>query len=224
MDTLLRSSFTAGWRALRIAVGACVAGLPVAAALGGECPHERDGEARAWWWKEASAQAVSACFTGEAAVNPPVKSGAAPDTPLFQAARHSPDPAVVRALLAAGAEISPAVSGVDSTVGDDSALHVAARYNENPAVVVELAKAGASHLDDWDEEGKHPLDYAAAFNPNPSVVGVLLEAGAPVNSTDRFDGNTPLHHALRSSRNPAVALVLIKAGADVRAGNISHGF
>ena len=217
MGTSLRSPFAGGFR-LRLAALACMAGLPVAVALGGDCPQGRSGEAAAWWWEDASAEAVAACFADEAAINPPVEAGADPDTPLFQAARYSTDPAVVRALLAAGAAISPPVAGVDSTVGDDTALHVAARYNDNPAVVAELVAARDSPQG-WDEEGNSPLHYAAAFNPNPSVAGALVEAGASVDVEDRSERATPLHHALRSNRNPAVALMLIGAGADVDARN-----
>ena len=206
--------------ACRALAGAGMVLLPVAVALGGECPPEGGGEL---WWRSAGAEAVAACFPDEAAVNPPpAESGDAPAAPLFQAARFSRDPAVVAALLAAGAKIEP--PGSDWWEGADTALHVAARYNENPAVVAELARAGAGFLDQRDEEGNHPLHVAAAFNPNPAVVGVLLEAGASVDAEDSPDRNTPLHHALRSNRSPAVALRLIEAGADVNAGNIDgHG-
>ena len=209
--------------ACRALAGAGMVLLPVAVALGGECPPEEGYGYGELWWSSAGAEAVVACFTDEAAVNPPpAESGDAPAAPLFQAARFSRDPAVVAALLAAGAKIEP--PGSDWWEGVDTALHVAARYNENPAVVAELARAGAGFLDQGDEEGNHPLHVAAAFNPNPAVVGVLLEAGASVDAEDRPDRNTPLHHALRSNRSPAVALRLIEAGADVNAGNIDgHG-
>ena len=206
--------------ACRALAGAGMVLLPVAVALGGECPPEEGYGYGELWWESAGAEAVVACFTDEAAVNPPpAESGDAPAAPLFQAARFSRDPAVVAALLAAGAKIEP--PGSDWWEGADTALHVAARYNENPAVVAELARAGAGFLDQGDEEGNHPLHVAAAFNPNPAVVGVLLEAGASVDAEDRPDRNTPLHHALRSNRSPAVALRLIEAGADVNARNIA---
>ena len=223
MGALLRSvraAFAGRSGAFRLATGACAAVLPVALALGGEdCPHgEDDRRASARWWEyDATAEAVAACFTGEAAINPPVEAGADPDTPLFRAARFSPDPAVIRALLDAGAEIRPSVAGTDTTVGDDTALHVAARYNENPAVMAELVKAWGDHAQDWDEEGAYPLHYAAAFNRNPAVAGVLIEAGAFVDPETRFGRATPLHHALRSNRNPAVLRLLIEAGANVHA-------
>ena len=223
MGALLRSvcsAFATRSGVLRLAAGACVAVLSVAAALGGEdCPHGEDGkQSSAWWWEyDATAEAVAACFTGEAAINPSVEAGADPDTPLFQAARFSLDPAVIRALLDAGAEIRPSVAGTDTTVGDDTALHVAARYNENPAVMAELVKAWGDHAQDWDEEGAYPLHYAAAFNRNPAVAGVLIEGGAFVDPETRFGRATPLHHALRSNRNPAVLRLLIEAGADVHA-------
>ena len=213
MGRWLRSAFGFGSGALRLAAGAGMALLPVAVALGGECPPEEGYGYAELWWRSAGAEAVVACFTDEAAVNPPPgESGDAPAAPLFQAARFSRDPAVVAALLTAGARL---------VGGGRTALHVAARYNENPAVVAELARAGAGFLDQWYED---PLLVAAAFNPNPAVVGVLLEAGASVDAEDLPDRNTPLHHALRSNRSPAVALRLIEAGADVNAGNIDgHG-
>lgn len=218
MGTWLRSAFAAGFDALRLAAGAGMALLPVAVALGGECPTEGDG---ASWWEYASAEEVAACFPDEAAANPPPgESGDAPAAPLFQAVRFSRDPAVVAALLAAGAAIEPP----GSDWWEATALHVAARHNDNPAIVAELARAAARFLDQWDEEGSYPLHVAAACNPNPAVVGVLLEAGASVDAVDHFDRNTPLHHALRSNRNPAVALRLIEAGADVNARNIVFSY
>ena len=214
MGTALRSTFARG---LRLAALGCAAWLPAAVALGGDCPQGKDAQAQAWWWEDAGAEAVAACFADEAAANPPVESGAAVATPLFLAARYSADPAVVRALLAAGARVRPPVAGVDYTVGDETALHVAARHNESAAVVAELARAGAAYLDRWDEGGHTPLHLAAAFNRNPSVAGVLLEAGAPVDAESNYERATPLHHAARSSRNPAVARLLLGAGADVDA-------
>ena len=147
MGTSLRSTF-AGGRGPRLVALACVAWLPVSVALGGDCPQGKDAQARDRWWEDTSAEEITACFADETAANPQVEAGADPAVPLFLAARHSADPAVIRVLLAAGAQVRPPMAGVDSTVGDDTALHVAARHNESAAVVAETAKAGAAFLNE----------------------------------------------------------------------------
>ena len=80
-------------------------------------------------------------------------------TPLHQAAAHTTSPAVIEALLAAGAD--------RETRTDDgrTLLHLASRNNENPAVVEALLVAGAD-VNAQSDSGRTPLHQAAASNKN----------------------------------------------------------
>ena len=73
--------------------------------------------------------------------------------PLHQAAGHNNNPAVITALLNAGA---------NPNARDKSGatpLHWAARFNQQPAVIAALLDAGADTAAQ-DEKGHVPSDYA----------------------------------------------------------------
>ena len=126
-------------------------------------------------------------------------------TPLHFAARNG-EPAVVQALLAAGAD--PNARTKDKL----TSLHAAARYNENPLVVEALLAAGADP-NARDKYKNTPLHFFAAGNGEPAVVQALLAAGADPNARDKYK-NTPLHDAARYNENPLVIEALLAAGAD----------
>lgn len=137
-----------------------------------------------------------------------------PDMPLHMAAEYSNDPAVITALVQAGADVNPRGHW------DNTPLLEAAEHG-TPGVVRALLEAGAEvdaragGFNPVFGAANTPLHYAAR-NPDPEVAAALLEAGADVNARAR-DGVTPLHTAARN-RNPAVAELLLAAGAEVNAG------
>ena len=128
-------------------------------------------------------------------------------TPLHWAAAHSTTPAVVKALLDAGAELS--ARDKDRA----TPLDLAARYSRTPAVVKTLLNAGAE-LNARIEGEIMPLHVAAARSETPAVVQMLLDAGANLNARTAGNGGTPLHWAARHSTTPAVLETLLDAGAD----------
>ena len=134
--------------------------------------------------------------------------------PPHAAAAHARDPAVITAMLQAGADLDA------RDEWDNTPLHDAAESG-TPEVVRALLAAGADvnarprHFDSFSGAGNTPLHYAAR-NPNAEVAAALLEAGADVNARGQW-GGTPLHTAA-SNPNPAVAQLLLQAGAEVNAG------
>ena len=130
-------------------------------------------------------------------------------TPLHFASGWSRDPAVIRLLARAGAEVN--------ALNDyrESPLHVAARMSSDPAVIVALVEAGAE-LETWTishhgEDGLTPLHEAVSGNGNPAVAAALIAAGADIRARQSEDGPTPLHNAA----NPEVLAMLLEAGADI---------
>ena len=129
------------------------------------------------------------------------------DTALHYAARSN-EPAMVAALLAAGADLE--IRNDDG----ETPLHFAAGYNE-PAMVEALLAVGAD-LETRNDDGETPLLFAARYNANPAMLKALLAAGADPLSEDR-DDSTALHLAARYSRNPAVLEALLAARFDLEA-------
>ncbi|MYI67020.1 MAG: hypothetical protein F4107_13950, partial [Gemmatimonadetes bacterium] len=137
-----------------------------------------------------------------------------PDAPLHAAAEYSRDPAVITALVQAGADVNA------RGAWDNTPLHDAAEHG-TPRVVRALLAAGAEvdarprGFDSYSGVANTPLHHAAR-NPDPEVTAALLEAGADVNAQGAR-GVTPLHYAAWN-RDPAVAELLLAAGAEVNAG------
>jgi uncharacterized protein len=139
-----------------------------------------------------------------------LKGGAKPDaststvnfSPLVSACLRG-DPAIVAALLDAGADVNR------TTATGISPLALCAG-NSSAAIVKRLLALGAQ-VDAVDETGQSPLMWAAAKGQVESLV-VLVNAGAEVNRVTK-KGFTPLFFALTSSTADA-PLVLINAGGD----------
>lgn len=144
-------------------------------------------------------------------VNVLLAKGARPDvgdshlrsfSPLVVACQRG-EPAIVTALLAAGAEVN------NATASGVTPLALCAGQS-TAAAVKQLLDKGAA-LEVTDSTGQTPLMWAAAkgqlFN-----VQLLLGAGAEVNGKTA-QGLTPLFFALRSG-NAEVANLLLDAGAD----------
>ena len=127
-------------------------------------------------------------------------------TPLHWAALFSTTPAVVAALVKAGADVNARGEG------GATPLHAAAGYNTTPAVVAALVNAGAD-VNVRDEDGWTPLHWAAGYSTTPAVVTALVTAGADVNARDEL-GVTPLHAAALLSTTSAVVAALLANGAD----------
>ena len=142
--------------------------------------------------------------------------------PLLRAAASTRDPAVIRVLLGAGADLNAR----DNRYGF-TALHYAAESGTGD-VIRALSEAGANPNEwamgfsvDWGW-GWTPLHLAARSNPDPDVVSALIEAGADLDAPSGESyrkGNSPLHYA-GSNPNPAVTGVLLDAGAPVNASSV----
>ena len=91
-------------------------------------------------------------------------------TPLHWAAWINENPAVIEALLKAGAKVNA------EDENGWTPLQIAASSNKNPAIVEALLKAGAK-VNAKNDDGWTPL-RAAEFNKNPAVAEALRKAGA----------------------------------------------
>ena len=147
------------------------------------------------YFETATPEQTTACLeTGDVDLDARNASGF---TPLHAAATHSGEPAVIQALLDAGAH----VEATDATAGA-TPLSLAVRHNGAPAVIEVLLDAGAS-LETSDASGRTPLHLAAAHIDDPEVFEVLLIAGS-----DLTIPNQVFESAERSIE------ILLEAGAE----------
>ena len=126
--------------------------------------------------------------------------------PLFCAALHR-HVAIVRALLAAGADVS---------AHDGYALHYAAEVPGNKEIVGLLITHGAleAHVRPSDALSRQFL--AALFLAEEERVQALLARHPELATRRDGRGDDPLHHAARNG-DTAIARLLIAHGADVNA-------
>ena len=154
------------------------------------------------FFESATASVVRACLDAGA---DPGAVDVHSITLLHRAAAISEDPAVIEALLAAGADPTTRTQEVDTPLDDDAGAVIADR----------ISSAHGTDYQFFVAPGDTPLHYAAQFNENPAVLDVLVAVGADVHARDR-DGWTPLHRAAATER-PAVIEALLAAGAVVDA-------
>ena len=129
----------------------------------------------------------------------------------MEAAENNRSPAVIEALLGAGAD----VDARDETFAM-TPLMFAAWGSERASVVRALLNAGAD-VHARDRDGWTALMHAAVFNihqDSPAVVGALLAAGADVDAVDDVERYTALMWAANHGEIPAVVHALLDAGAD----------
>ena len=160
------------------------------------------------YFETATLEQVTACLeTGNVDLEAGNASGL---TPLHAAATDAEDPAVIEALIAAGADVNA------RTEDGHTPLHHAAQFNEEPAVLQALLAAGANLVAEATGDRHTPVHEAAKSNANPAVLAALLAAGANPMMPDG-QGGTLLHWAAAGHDNLAVVETLLAAGADVRA-------
>ncbi len=129
---------------------------------------------------------------------------------MYAATSRSPE--IVKAIIAAGADIA-AASGDGKT-----ALHYAAEVSGNQAVLKALLRAGAAVDVQENLVGFTPLMMAALFG-DADGVGALIEAGADV-TIARNSGVTALHQAAYRFDSSKIRLIL-DAGGDLEARDSS---
>ena len=128
-------------------------------------------------------------------------------TPLQQAAWSNEAPAVLEALIGAGAK-----RDVRAENGK-TLLHLAAQNNES--TVVRFLIEGGADVKAQSDNGWTPLQWAAWANEAPAVLEALIGAGAK-RDVRAEDGRTLLHLAAQNNESTVVRF-LIEGGADPNA-------
>ena len=187
------------------------------------------------YFRVAGVEHVAACLASGADPNARNKHG----EPLHWAAASNKNPAVIAALLDAGADIEARNDAWEGA----TPLHEAVDSNKNPAVITALLDAGAD-IEARDWWGQTPLHEAVKRDKEPAVITALLDAGADPNARNKAGhvaladdkllepptpsgwafprpGRTPLHRAA-GFNNPAFITALLDAGADIEAQD-EHG-
>ncbi len=160
------------------------------------------------------------------------------------AAMHN-DPAVTRAVIAAGAEPNqrdntgltalhwaanknpnPQIIDTLISLGADPNLRRAddsnvttlnmALFNRNPTVVSALLAGGADPFQN-SQYDRNVLHWAASMDAPPQVIETLLEAIGDVEVRDDMMQSTPLHFAAQNGDDPATVILLLELGADIQA-------
>ena len=192
---------------LLLSLNIALAGISRSDALATGCDDWEGDEAKAFW-ATATVETIGPCLA-----DPELSETGGGDAskPLIMAARYSSDPAVVDALIAAGAIMGP---DEPERGKYDIALHEAAWINRNPAIIDVLLRHGRRFLNSHDAGGGAPLHYAAASG-NIGAAEALIAAGADVNLGERWFGATTLQYAASRDDNADMIALLVSAGADV---------
>lgn len=157
------------------------------------------------YWSAVTIETTENCVVTESID----QTNAAYKTPLHMALSARADPAVVKLLIQAGAEVN-----LPDAIGKTPLMYAVMRYDD-VSVVNSLLDAGAD-VNATDDGGETSLHLAVDQTKDTSVIAALLDAGADVNAKGRF-GWAPLHLAVLLSEDASVIAALLDAGADVNA-------
>ena len=155
------------------------------------------------FWQTATVDSVRAELKAGARVNAKDMDG---KTPLMYAADHNRNPAVIKLLLASGADINARCQ-----FGWSVLLHAVLR---DPLGVIKLLIENGATIDARDKYNKTPLMYAVEHNKSLDIIKLLLASGADINAQDE-DGATPLMWVSVLNKKK-VTKVLLAAGANAK--------
>lgn len=134
---------------------------------------------------------------------------------MHEAAARNANPAILAALLEAGADVN--ARGANDEVWTERESKLAASISNAPTT----PWGGHPALPD-DAGIRTPLHEAVIGRGDSAVVATLIAAGADVNARADLDingdpGAPPLYWAVSANPDPAVLELLVRAGADVNA-------
>ncbi len=196
-----------GWRLGQLAAGIALLALAASPSGAGGC----DDWNSAAFFSAATADEVRDCLTGG---SDPMARDDKGWTPLHMAAALTDDPAVLTALVDAGADPNAPAAKQGATP-----LHAAVQHSDDPVIVEALLEAGANPNAQTAGGEWTPLHAAAEHASDPAIVAALLNRGADPNA--RTDDNiAPLMLAARYAGNPAIVAVLLDAGANPNPGTV----
>ena len=124
-------------------------------------------------------------------------------TPLHIAAAHSQYPEIIKALLAASADVKA------RDKNGRTPLHAAAQNAQSPEIMTVLLHAGAD-AKARDMDGETALHLAVRTDKPLAMIKVLLAASADANARNK-EGWTPFHVAVKSNSSPDVIDALLHA-------------
>ena len=136
-------------------------------------------------------------------------------TAFLWAAALCPNPAVLEALVKAGANPRQVLPGGDARLGDN-ALLLAAEHNRNPEMISFLLRQGLDVNSRSSMLGDSALMLACRANANPSVAETLVRHGADVDMRNGV-GCSAFLFAARRADGLGLLRLLAERGADVRA-------
>ena len=146
------------------------------------------------FWKKATLESV------QDVPQDALKAGNKNGSVLMWAAMGTSDAAIIRALVARGADVNESDGELAGTP-----LSAAAGYGHKPEIIAELVRLGAD-VNKTVNNDETPLMIAARFNHDPTIVQALIAAGAQVDAVSA-QGQTALDIARRNGNKPAVQVL-----------------